>query len=300
MNTNTLKYFRVSVRVQRLAVAFLFVIANMIATFGVFAPSASAALVWEDVAVTHNTDNTPLTSSILPKGSGLLFHTVSTANLNSYTSYKLSFNYTNLNVGATNVDLYYQEQTKLGAGVGSFVKYRTAYPISAASGSVEATFDAAVASDNKLRLDIVNEDNNPWNDDNTLNPADYPNRLDIMNIRLQGQKDDGTVAVPPAPTLTSPANGASVHYDAIHNSTAKIVFTPATGVQASHVEVSGLFKNASDVEEHYTYNGASSGELEYATAGSSGHDFIVGETYSWRVRSSFESIPVSDASNSDW
>lgn len=112
--------------------------------------------------------------------------------------------------------------------------------------------------------------------------------------------DTNTVELPAAPTLVSPENGVLIDYADIHDSTAKIVFTPVDGVQTNHVQVSGLFKDSFGYEVLHTYNGTSAGELTFATAEGSFHDFIVGQTYTWRVRSSFANIPVNETNNPDW
>lgn len=422
MTVNVPSFFRVHARARLLMVAFLFVAANMVSTLGVFVPSASAALVWEDIVVADGPNGTTMTSGAVPKGSGLDLYTLSSADLSAYSSFKLSFDYENSNQSITSLDLFYwlYESHIAGDSIGSAFNFSPSESVSASSGHIEATFSGSVPSTNRLRLVIDDVNRNTSND-----PSD---RLDITNIQFQGQKDDGTVAAPAAPTLVSPddavdislddiyantdgsylkynsadnvqlnhiqvtgefdrgdgvgenksidkvseaedfalenfvpqddgysyivgktytwkvrssfsdetqlnaaegwgawsversftvvepdeaetpaaptlvspENGVLIDYADIHDSTAKIVFTPVDGVQTNHVEVSGLFKDSFGYEVLHTYNGTSAGELTFATAEGSFHDFIIGQTYTWRVRSSFANIPVNETNNPDW
>lgn len=293
-------------RLKPLSMTIVFMLATLVSMFGPMVPSAHAAMIWEDIPVTFGTN--PITSGIVPQGATLSFSAgtsnTSIPDLSVYNSYKLSFDYTNQNMGVTSIDLKYLQTTNAGEGIGSPVKYSEGYPISATSGQVEAPFSVSIPSGNNFRLSISH---GTGSGGNNYDPNSYPNRLDLTNIRLQGQKDDGVVVAPAVPGLVNPANASTVDYGDIQSNVAKFQVTPESGVVKTQITLTGKFTNTTDSTETDTkilHSGTYDTTLDMSHFASEVHefyDFRVGNTYTWKARSSFSDIDFfADSGWGEW
>lgn len=295
IKVNALGSSLVRARLSPLTMTFLFIVASLVSLFGPMVSNAAAAMVWESVPVTAgNPDHGGF------EANGFYFMNTSGngVNLSQYTKLRLDYSYTNVGMGATQLthawrDANYSQPTVTLPGTQAVAVDNDTH-----NASVE--FSTGAFQSIMLWISHGTGTTGGWSSTppNPLPPA----YIAISNVKLYGQKDDGTVAVPAAPILTSPANGATIGYFATQDSSALFLFNKAADVAITQIQVSGDFETvANGTVANRTLNGGSYGSsqtLTYFASGSSVYNWVPGNTYTWRARASFSDI--SYAADAGW
>lgn len=298
LNYNLLKLGKVKLlpKIKILSLTFLLVLTSMAPIFSFATPSALAASEWE--FITNGNFTHPEDTAAALTTNGYIPVVIPDKDLNGsnnlskrFSSLKVSFKYQNVGMGETNIQYLWQPY-----GV---------YDQTTTLKTLTIPNDSTVRQE-ELEFSIGNVDqisfyinHGTGKEGGSLRPSSATQYIAISDFTIHGKPKNTTPATPSAPSLTSPANNALIDYNEIKNGTIKLQFTPEAGTAKNQIEVSGVYFNkVQNKETPFAYKVTTgtyglSGNIAlntFASQDKHSYDFIVGNEYTWKVRSSFSDI----------